>query len=93
MILAVLAALMAASDTSVAAGLIVVGLGALACEVMGLFFGATATTTLEHPAILLIAWMVGYNLRARQVQVEQSAALLAKADQLREEAGQGGCAG
>jgi hypothetical protein len=29
--------------------------------------------------------MVGYNLRARQVQVEQSAALLAKADQLREE--------
>ena len=52
---------------------------------MGLFFGATATTTLEHPAILLIAWMVGYNLRTRQVQVEQSAALLAKADQLREE--------
>jgi signal transduction histidine kinase len=62
-----------------------VGAGILACEVQGLFFGATATTTLEHPAILLIAWMVGYNLRARQVQVEQSAALLAKADQLREE--------
>jgi signal transduction histidine kinase len=85
MVLAVLAALMAGSDTSLAAGLIVVGAGILACEVQGLFFGATATTTLEHPAILLIAWMVGYNLRARQVQVEQSAALLAKADQLREE--------
>jgi signal transduction histidine kinase len=85
MVLAVLAALMAGSDTSLAAGLTVVGAGILACEVMGLFFGATATTTLEHPAILLIAWMVGYNLRARQVQVEQSAALLAKADQLREE--------
>jgi signal transduction histidine kinase len=85
MVLAVLAALMAGSDTSLAAGSIVVGAGILACEVQGLFFGATATTTLEHPAILLIAWMVGYNLRARQVQVEQSAALLAKADQLREE--------
>ena len=85
MVLAVLAALMAGSDTSLAAGLIVVGAGILACEVQGLFFGATAITTLEHPAILLIAWMVGYNLRARQVQVEQSAALLAKADQLREE--------
>ena len=85
MVLAVLAALMAGSDTSLAAGLIVVGAGILACEVMGLFFGATVTTTLEHPAILPIAWMVGYNLRARQVQVEQSAALLAKADQLREE--------
>lgn len=85
MVLAVLAALMAGSDTSLAAGLIVVSAGILACEVQGLFFGATATTTLEHPAILLIAWMVGYNLRARQVQVEQSAALLAKADQLREE--------
>ncbi|HJZ00343.1 MAG TPA: histidine kinase [Streptosporangiaceae bacterium] len=85
MVLAVLAALMAGSDTSLAAGLIVVGAGILACEVMGLFFGATVTTTLEHPAILPIAWMVGYSLRARQVQVEQSAALLAKADQLREE--------
>ena len=85
MVLAVLAALMAGSDTSLAAGLIVVAAGILACEVMGLFFGATVTTTLEHPAILPIAWMVGYNLRARQVQVEQSAALLAKADQLREE--------
>ena len=85
MVLAVLAALMAGSDTSLAAGLIVVGAGILACEVMGLFFGATVTTTLEHPAILPIAWMVGYSLRARQVQVEQSAALLAKADQLSEE--------
>ena len=85
MVLAVLAALMAGSDTSLAAGLIVVGAGILACEVMGLFFGATVITTLEHPAILPIAWMVGYSLRARQVQVEQSAALLAKADQLSEE--------
>ena len=85
MIQAVLAALMAGSDTRLAAGLSVVGAGILACEVMGLFFGATITATLEHPAILIIAWMVGYSLLARQVQAEQSAALLAKADQLREE--------
>jgi signal transduction histidine kinase len=82
---AVLAALMAGSDTSLAAGLSVVGAGILACEVMGLFFRAAITATLEHPAILIIAWMVGYNLRARQEEAKQSAALLAKADQLREE--------
>jgi signal transduction histidine kinase len=81
---AVLAALMAASDTSLAAGLTVVGLGILACEVMGLL-GTGATTTLEHPAILIVTWLVGRDLLARQVKAEQSAALLAKADQLREE--------
>jgi signal transduction histidine kinase len=81
---AVLATLMAASDTSLAAGLAVVGLGILACEVMGLL-GAGAATTLEHPAILIVTWMVGRDLLARQVKAEQSAALLAKADQLREE--------
>jgi len=81
---AVLAALMAASDTSLAAGLAVVGLGILACEVMGLL-GTGATTTLEHPAILIVTWLVGRDLLARQVQAEQSAALLAKADQLRAE--------
>jgi signal transduction histidine kinase len=81
---AVLAALMAASDTSLAAGLSVVGLGILACEVMGLL-GAPATTTLEHPAILIVTWTVGRSLLAQQVQAKQSAALLVKADQLREE--------
>ena len=81
---AFIAAMMAGSDTSLAAGLIVVGAGALACEVMGLL-GATASATLEHPALLLVAWILGRNLRTHQVQAEQSAALLANADQLREE--------
>ncbi len=81
---AFIAAMMAGSDTSLAAGLIVVGAGTLACEVMGLL-GATASATLEHPALLLVAWILGRNLRTHQVQAEQSAALLAKADQLREE--------
>jgi signal transduction histidine kinase len=81
---AFIAAMMAASDTSLTAGLIVVGAGALACEVMGLL-GATASATLEHPALLLVAWILGRNLRTHQMQAEQSAALLAKADQLREE--------
>ena len=83
-VLAFIAAMMAGSDTSLAAGLIVVGAGTLACEVMGLL-GATASATLEHPALLLVAWILGRNLRTHQVQAEQSAALLAKADQLREE--------
>ena len=81
---AFIAAMMAGSDTCLAAGLTVVGAGALACEVMGLL-GATASATLEHPALLLVAWILGRNLRTHQMQAEQSAALLAKADQLREE--------
>ena len=81
---AVLAALAAASDTTLAAGLTVVALGILACEVMGVL-GVGATTTLEHPAILIVTWLFGRNLLAHQVQAEQSAALLAKADQLRAE--------
>jgi signal transduction histidine kinase len=84
MIQAVLAAVTAGSDTSLAAGLSVVGAGTIACEVTGLL-GANLTTTLEHPAILLVGWLVGRNLLERQVQAEQSAALAAKADQLREE--------
>jgi signal transduction histidine kinase len=75
---------MAASDTSLAARLSVVGVGILASEAMWLR-GAGATATLEHPAILVVAWLVGRDLLARQVQAEQSAALLAKADQLRAE--------
>lgn len=85
MVQAVLAAVMAGSDTSLAAGLCVTGAGILGCELTWLWFGASVIATLEHPAILIVAWIVGRNLRDRQVQAEQSAALLAKADQLREE--------
>jgi signal transduction histidine kinase len=81
---AVIGVLIAASDTSLAAGLGVVGLGILASALTRLW-GANAIATLEHPALLAVAWTVGYNLRARQARAEQSAALLAKADQLREE--------
>jgi signal transduction histidine kinase len=80
---AVIAAMAAGSDTSLAAGLFVVGLGILACELPGLL--VSATTSLEHPALLVGAWVVGRTLLAHQVQAEQSAALLAKAEQFREE--------
>jgi signal transduction histidine kinase len=85
LIQAVLAAVTAGSDTSLAAGLCVTGAGILGCELIWLLFGASVIATLEHPVILIVAWIVGRNLRDRQVQAEQSAALLAKADQLREE--------
>jgi signal transduction histidine kinase len=81
---AVIATMAAGSETSLAAGLLVVGLGTIACEVMGLL-GATATDTIEHPCLLLIGWVVGRSLLARQVKADHSAALLAKAEQLREE--------
>jgi signal transduction histidine kinase len=81
---AVLAGLTAASDTSLTAGLIVVGLGIVGCEVVGALRPG-AVYTLEHPAILIAAWLVGRDLLARQRRAEQSVALLAKADELREE--------
>jgi len=85
LIQAVLATVAAGSDTSLVAGLCVTGVGILGCELIWLLFGASVIATLEHPAILIVAWIVGRTLRDRQVQAEQSAALLAKADQLREE--------
>jgi signal transduction histidine kinase len=85
LIQAVLATVAAGSDTSLVAGLCVTGVGILGCELIWLLFGASVIATLEHPAILIVAWIVGRTLRDRQVQAEQSAALLAKADELREE--------
>ncbi|GAB2808128.1 histidine kinase [Actinoallomurus bryophytorum] len=84
-VLSVIAALSAGSGTSLAAGWIVVGLGVAAIEAAGLALGATAWVTVEYPGYLLVALLMGFNRRTHRVRADQSAALLAKSERLREE--------
>jgi signal transduction histidine kinase len=75
----------AGTRTGLAAGWIVLGLGVAGIESAGLARGASVSIMVGYPAILLVALLLGHNRRAHRVQAEQSAALLAKADQLRTE--------
>jgi signal transduction histidine kinase len=82
------AALSAGSDTTLAAGYVITGLGIAATEVTGAAAGAGATVMIAYPLGLVFGLVIGGNLRVSRVQAEQSAALLAQADQLRSEQAQ-----
>jgi signal transduction histidine kinase len=79
------AALMAASQESLATTWTVVGLGVLTATVAGLALGASVWVIIANVSGLLILMLLGRNRRSARVQAEQSAALLAKAEQLRDE--------
>lgn len=79
------AALMAASQESLRTTWIVVGLGVLASIVAGLAVGASPWVIVANVSGLLILMLLGRNRRSARVQAEQAAALLAKADELRDE--------
>jgi signal transduction histidine kinase len=79
------AALMAASQQSLATTWTVVGLGVLAATVAGLAVGASAWVIIANVSGLLILMLLGRNRRSARVQAEQAAALLAKAEQLQDE--------
>jgi signal transduction histidine kinase len=83
--LGVIAAITAGSDTSLLAGWIVAGAGVLSTESTGLALGAGATVIIQYPILLVLGFVLGHNLRAHRMQAEQSSALLAKAEQLRQE--------
>jgi signal transduction histidine kinase len=83
--LAFIAAISAGTDTSPAPGWIVTGLGILGVEPLGLAGGASFGVIVGYPAILLAGLLLGRNRRGHRVEAEQSAALLAKSEQLREE--------
>jgi signal transduction histidine kinase len=80
-----IAAMVAGSDTSFAAGLAVTGAGILATEVSGLAFGASYGTLLGLPALVLAGLLIGRNRGAYRIQAEQSAALLAQSERLQSE--------
>jgi signal transduction histidine kinase len=79
------AALMVASQQSLATTWTVVGLGVLTSTVAGLAVGASFWVIVSNVSGLLILMLLGRNRRSARVQAEQSAALLAKAEQLRDE--------
>jgi len=80
--------LAAGAETSPAAGWTVAGLGIAATASAGLARGAGTGVIIGYPGGLLLAFLFGLNLRAHRVQAGQSAALLARAGQLREEQAQ-----
>jgi signal transduction histidine kinase len=79
------AALIAGSQQSLATAWTVVGLGVLTATVAGLAVGASIWVIIANVSGLLILLLLGRNRRSARVQAEQSAALLAKAEQLRDE--------
>jgi signal transduction histidine kinase len=86
--LSVVAVIAAGSETSPAAGWAVAGLGMVTIVSAGLADGAGVGKVTAYPGGLLLGFLFGLNLRAHRVHAEQSAALLARAEQLREEQAQ-----
>jgi signal transduction histidine kinase len=83
--LALIAAISAGSADSLAVGWIVAALGTLGFESLALPWGTDIWGLIGYPATLLAGLLLGLNRRDHRLRAEQSAVLLAKADQLREE--------
>jgi signal transduction histidine kinase len=83
--LALIAAISAGSADSLAVGWIVAALGTLGFESLALPWGTDIWGLVGYPATLLAGLLLGLNRRDHRLRAEQSAALLSKADQLREE--------
>ena len=81
----VIATISAGSDTGVLISWAIAGVGVLAVEIASLVAHTSAWITIGYPVLLLVGLLIGYNRQAYRVQAEQSAALLAKAEELREE--------
>jgi signal transduction histidine kinase len=86
--LSVVAVIAAGSETSPAAGWTITGLGIVTIVSAGLADGAGAGKVTGYPGGLLLGFLFGLILRAHRVHAEQSATLLARAEQLREEQAQ-----
>ncbi len=82
--LGLIAAISAGSADSLAVGWVVVGLGTLGYESLALS-GGLSFWELTPPATLLGGLLLGLTRRDHRKRAEQSAVLLAKAEQLREE--------
>ena len=79
-----IAAVMAGTDLGPAGGWIVAGLGMVATGVTGLAT-SNAGTALEDTILVLVFFLAGLNRQEHRVQAEQSAAMLAQADRLKDE--------
>jgi signal transduction histidine kinase len=83
--LGLIAAISAGNADNLAVGWVVVGLGTLGFEAVELGGRTSVWDLVGCPAVLLGGLLLGLNRRAHRLRAEQSAVLLAKAEQLREE--------
>jgi signal transduction histidine kinase len=83
--LAFIAAISAGSADSPVAGWVVAGLGMLGFESLALPGDTDIWAVIGYPGVLLAGLLLGRNRRDHRIRAEQSAVLLAKAEQLREE--------
>jgi len=84
-VFAVVAAIVAGSETELSAALAVTAAGILAIEVTGLVFGDGYGTLLGLPAFVVSGLVVGRNRGHYRIQAEQAAALLAQRERLQAE--------
>ena len=83
--LAAIAVVGAGAETRLTVGWAVLGTGVLAAETGVLVTGASAQTALGIPLLLALCLLTGLNRRSYRVRAEQSAVLLAQAEELRAE--------
>jgi signal transduction histidine kinase len=83
--LGLVAAISAGSADSLATGWIVTGLGALGFESFAVPDRTDIWALIGYPGTLLAGLLLGLNRRDHRIKAEQSAVLLAKSEQLREE--------
>jgi len=84
-VFAVVAAIVAGSETGLSAALAVTAAGVLAIDVTGLAFGAGYGTLLGLPAFVVSGLVVGRNRGHYRIQAEQAAALLEQRERLQDE--------
>jgi signal transduction histidine kinase len=80
-----IATISAGNADRIALGWIVTGLGTLGFEGLALPGGTSIWGVIGYPGTLLAGLLLGRNRRDHRIKAEQSAVLLAKAEQLREE--------
>ena len=84
-IFALVAALAAGSDASLAAALAVTAAGILATEISGVAFRGSYGTLIGLPAVIAAGLIIGRNRGSYRIQAEQAAELLAQREQLQAE--------
>jgi signal transduction histidine kinase len=84
-IFTVTATLSAGGEVSILAGWVVAGAGILAIEVGSVAYGDGIGSIFGYPLVVIVGLLSGHNRHAYRIQAEQSAAMLAQSEQLREQ--------
>jgi signal transduction histidine kinase len=82
---AIMAAIAAGAGSSLLTGYITTAIAVLGVEIGALVTGASTTSALGYPLLLIVAFISGRNRAAYRRQAEQSAAMVTQMEQLRAE--------